>query len=276
MENILWCSDTLPTITLAGHFPMPRQHESHAYNDPFHALLLVEYEGAIRMGSEKHALMPGDIILMRANVATYFTLAEAGSHTCIHFLSCTKRGTIKLPKHIRLGEDRSVIQHRLWSVIDLHRLGSLMGKNGEHAALAASAELHALLLWLTAREAKKCRFARNSHSFAVATKCMMQIESHYADPLNVIVFAGQNQISPNHLSRMFHLKYKVGILRALTSRRIEVARRLLSNSHLSVKEIGAMVGFPDAQHFNKRFRQATGLSPSTFRSLNSMEQALLP
>ena len=72
MKNVSWSCDSLPTITLAGHFPMPAQEDRRAYNDPFHALLLIEYEGTMRTATGSQSLQPGDVILMHANVPTYF------------------------------------------------------------------------------------------------------------------------------------------------------------------------------------------------------------
>jgi transcriptional regulator GlxA family with amidase domain len=47
--------------------------------------------------------------------------------------------------------------------------------------------------------------------------------------------------------------------------RVELARLLLSSTTLPIREIGARVGMPDAQHFNKVFRSVVGLPPSACR-----------
>jgi len=48
---------------------------------------------------------------------------------------------------------------------------------------------------------------------------------------------------------------------------IEVACRLLHEGVLSLKEIAARLGFSDAFHFSRRFKQITGRTPSQYRAL---------
>src|SRR5215813_11610747 len=51
----------------------------------------------------------------------------------------------------------------------------------------------------------------------------------------------------------------------LASLRIERARRLLAESDLPIAEVGAEVGYASQSHFTKIFREATGMTPKTFR-----------
>jgi len=47
--------------------------------------------------------------------------------------------------------------------------------------------------------------------------------------------------------------------------RLEQAKRLLRDSNLRIGEIAEQVGFHDARHFSRTFRQQTGLLPTDFR-----------
>ena len=51
--------------------------------------------------------------------------------------------------------------------------------------------------------------------------------------------------------------------------RISLAKQLLRNPNLSISVVGKKVGYPDQFHFSKIFRQATGMSPSEFRTRDS-------
>ena len=46
--------------------------------------------------------------------------------------------------------------------------------------------------------------------------------------------------------------------------RINAAKELLTNSNITVSEAAAAVGFPDAAHFSKCFKEYTGISPSRY------------
>jgi AraC family transcriptional regulator len=47
---------------------------------------------------------------------------------------------------------------------------------------------------------------------------------------------------------------------------MEQAKRLLRDTDLPVGEIGVRIGFVDASHFTRAFRQETGRSPKAYRS----------
>jgi len=46
-----------------------------------------------------------------------------------------------------------------------------------------------------------------------------------------------------------------------------MAKKLLKNTGLSVKDIAEQVGFPDPFHFSKSFKALTGISPSQYREM---------
>jgi len=59
----------------------------------------------------------------------------------------------------------------------------------------------------------------------------------------------------------------VTVQQYIANRRMELARHLLNTSQMSIKEIGAEIGWADPQHFNKQFHRLAGLSPSAARAL---------
>lgn len=50
----------------------------------------------------------------------------------------------------------------------------------------------------------------------------------------------------------------------ITQRKILEAKRLLSNTHLSIKEVGYQLGFDQATYFTKTFKKIEGISPKEF------------
>lgn len=69
-------------------------------------------------------------------------------------------------------------------------------------------------------------------------------------------------------SRLQHLfKHDTGttLISYLQEFRIERARKLLEETHLSVKQIVSEVGAADTSHFSRAFRKAQGLSPKRYR-----------
>jgi transcriptional regulator GlxA family with amidase domain len=93
------------------------------------------------------------------------------------------------------------------------------------------------------------------------------LDERFHEPLTVPDLAREVGLSRNYLARLFRDRMGLTVQRYIANRRMELARHLLSTSRLSIKEIGAKVGWPDPQHFNKQFHRLAGLSPSAARAL---------
>ena len=72
---------------------------------------------------------------------------------------------------------------------------------------------------------------------------------------------------PNYLIKFFNKYYGTSPLQYVANVRINEAKRLLSTTNMSVKEIASKTGFYDLYHFSKRFKAKTGYSPTDYRKL---------
>ena len=72
-------------------------------------------------------------------------------------------------------------------------------------------------------------------------------------------------MNSNYLARVF--KHETGhtLLWYHNAIRCENAKKLLSETNLSVAEIGSAVGYVSPAHFSHQFRKMTGISPSGWR-----------
>lgn len=73
------------------------------------------------------------------------------------------------------------------------------------------------------------------------------------------------RLSKGHLSRLFHDAVGLPPIAYLAQLRAERSAGLLSSTDLSVKAIGASVGWPDPAFFYRRFRALVGMSPRDYR-----------
>ncbi len=82
----------------------------------------------------------------------------------------------------------------------------------------------------------------------------------------VAAFAAAAGLSPSR----FHERYKqlrgITPLRFLTNMRMELARKLLVDTQLSISSIASMVGHPDPTVFGRIFRREHGKSPRAYRA----------
>lgn len=91
------------------------------------------------------------------------------------------------------------------------------------------------------------------------------IYTHLNDDLSVETLAGRACLCPRHFSRRF--KSEVGTSPAdfVEKRRLDEARRRLSNGDNSVENVGLSVGFKSGDAFRRAFERRLGLSPSDYR-----------
>ncbi len=91
------------------------------------------------------------------------------------------------------------------------------------------------------------------------------IRRHLFDPrLDVGWMLAGLRLSHNVSSR-FRARMGVGPRRYIEQRRLETARRLLSDTGLDVREIGKLVGYRRFAAFSHTFKQRTGWRPRAYR-----------
>ncbi|KAA5607069.1 response regulator [Roseospira marina] len=72
-------------------------------------------------------------------------------------------------------------------------------------------------------------------------------------------------VSACYLSRLFKKKMNINFIAYLTTRRIELAKELLSDSEECVTNIAFELSYSDVNYFCKSFKKEVGVSPSAYR-----------
>lgn len=72
-------------------------------------------------------------------------------------------------------------------------------------------------------------------------------------------------ISPDYLCRLFKQGLGCTLISYIAKVRVEMARRLVEETDLTMAEIMEKTGFSTEQHFYKQFKKHTGTTPATFR-----------
>ncbi|WP_158804937.1 helix-turn-helix domain-containing protein [Acidisoma sp. L85] len=93
------------------------------------------------------------------------------------------------------------------------------------------------------------------------------VEENLAEQVSLAKVAEVAGCSERHLLREFQRSVGVSPMKYIKSRRIERAKRLLSQEASSLEEIGHACGFRYVQHFITAFGEATGLTPYQYRRL---------
>lgn len=114
---------------------------------------------------------------------------------------------------------------------------------------------------------------RQSESAASAPQVMRRLEQldrllarKPSNGWGVSEFAGAMSVTPGHLSRICKAATGRSASHYIETARMTEAGRLLAFTQLSVAEIGYRLGYEDPSYFSRRFRVATGQTPSAYRA----------
>ena len=83
--------------------------------------------------------------------------------------------------------------------------------------------------------------------------------------ISLDILAQRVDLSPIYISKMFKEKLGINYIDFLTDCRIDKAKKLLSNSDSSLKEITFEIGYHDPNYFSKVFKKMCGVSPKDYR-----------
>lgn len=101
------------------------------------------------------------------------------------------------------------------------------------------------------------------------TRMLRVIHTRYVDPrLTMQIVAQIINLCPSYAARKLRAQTGFGFLAHLHRRRIAVARRLLVETSLSIKEIAATVGYAHQSDLSKHFKLSGGDSPVAFRAMS--------
>ncbi|MCI2393703.1 AraC family transcriptional regulator [Aliiroseovarius sediminis] len=164
--------------------------------------------------------------------------------------------------HLRLREtDKQTTLSRM--VDNLHRE---MEKNAptSHRAMMCHAGL--LSIWLerqlgmtTAAKSTITATGRLVNAFAAL------VEQKFHTDKTVRDYAAELGVTPTHLSRVCNRTCGRPASAILQDRVHYEARRLLTETHIPIKDIAASLGFASAAYFTRAFQKQTGVTPSAFR-----------
>ena len=255
--------DQLPEVILAGRYPLRDRNHATVYRvRGGHALHLHGYAGRWRLQGVTHVLRPGVMTMSADGTDTSYDLDQPGYHWCVHFR--IPHGAVAVPAWLPLGPDAVYARTRLARIAALSDgMRGAVGPARARTAAAAGAALLELLLWLAERAERSP--TRHQRSEAALERVAQLMREEPTRRWRTAALARRVGLSPNWLAKRFHGRFGMTIDQYRQAQQVELARMLLGSTALTVAAIGARVGIPDAQRFNKLVRAHLGLAPSAIR-----------
>lgn len=137
-------------------------------------------------------------------------------------------------------------------------------------AMINSTELFEIYLHIFNSQSKsESSFTRNSDVYC--HYAVNYIESNLFRPIRISELVCKLGISQPYLYNIFTEKYGISPKQYINQSRIIEAKRMLSETKLSITEIANSVGYNNVLDFSKFFKFQTGLSPKKYKSLHSTD-----
>lgn len=92
------------------------------------------------------------------------------------------------------------------------------------------------------------------------------IKSHYMDDISMHNLAHVMNYSDAHFCKLFKQCFKVNFTAYLTEYRIGVAKKMLEDPRLNIKDIGNASGYTDSNYFARVFKRIAGCTPTEYRA----------
>lgn len=103
-----------------------------------------------------------------------------------------------------------------------------------------------------------------AESEAVRKACLY-IEENLYDDIQRNDIAAHVFLNPDYLNRLFNKELGKSITQYIIEQKMKKARRLLTNTDLSITEVCSQVGYPNMSSFSYAFRRHTGYTPTAYR-----------
>lgn len=113
----------------------------------------------------------------------------------------------------------------------------------------------------------------NSVGFKTSTQkkadiIISYIKEHYCEKITNKTIGEHFNYHPNYINRLIVNYTGMSLHSYLLTYRINTAIHLLQSGEMTVSEVASAVGFCDAMHFSKYFKQKTGKSPSSYTTVS--------
>jgi AraC family transcriptional regulator len=132
-------------------------------------------------------------------------------------------------------------------------------------ALVRQLVIHLLRSHLTVRKTDQIELSRAGPVDRRLRRAIEFMHDNYERELALEEIASAAYLSEYHFARLFKQITGVTPHVYLANVRLEHARRLLSETSLSISQIAIRVGYHSQSHFTKIFKSVTGVTPRVYR-----------
>ncbi|MDO5048564.1 MAG: AraC family transcriptional regulator [Actinomycetaceae bacterium] len=149
------------------------------------------------------------------------------------------------------------------------RLDGVQQRGDEFAAVEMRLLVNELLIGMARQEPSNTEVERRDR----VAEVVRYLHDNHCQQLRLEDIAEEFYVSQYHLCREFKKFTKSTVMQYLNKIRIGQAQRLLDETDLNVTQISERVGFVNVTHFNRVFKQITGMAPLSYKKAHTLRYA---
>ncbi|MDF2962607.1 MAG: transcriptional regulator, AraC family, partial [Paenibacillus sp.] len=110
---------------------------------------------------------------------------------------------------------------------------------------------------------------KTGESASVAKQILDYTHINFDKEISLGGIADKLKLDPSYVSRLFRQEVSITFTDYVIALRLAKAKELLQHSTLTVKDIGAMVGYANQRSFNRIFKKYEGVTPGEYREIHA-------
>jgi len=109
---------------------------------------------------------------------------------------------------------------------------------------------------------------KNGKEESVANRIKEMIDSHISENIKILDICNKLKLSKSSVINIFKNAFHITPNQYKMQRKMEIARNMLLNKDISIKQIAISLGFIDQYHFSNSFKNHHRMYPSEYRKLH--------
>lgn len=234
--------------------------DEHRHEQLFQVLSLTAGSGQVWLDGTSFTLAPPVIVIVPALTVHGFTFSADVEGLVVTLMARDVAEGIESPPAGVIGTDAAMVHGALLGLL------AEADRPGEQHDLAMRA--HITLVQVALHRARRQPAVQDrgaARARQLATGFTALVDQRFRQTRRIADYADAIGISQTHLNRVCRQVLGASALSVIERRIALEARRQLLFSTLSIKQIGARLGYDDPAYFTRMLKRVLGVAPSAFR-----------
>lgn len=242
----------------------------HSHRDFAELTYVCEGNISYRIDNRMYDLKPGNLVIVDQGVLhgeEPFRKETALSCTCA--ISGLKKDGVPITSLLKKNQ-RSVVTFETGTAIEklflaLNEISQT--KAGGQGSCNRIAETILNLAMDKMQEALQLEAKVEKKNDEMVRMIIEYLDENYTKPLSLKSLGEQFDLSPYYLAHIFKEETGVSPMKYIMHRKVGEAQSMLSNTSVSISDIGFQLGFGSSSHLSSVFKKYFGVSPKEFRQM---------